>query len=209
MDWLVTIVSLIVAYLLGSIPTSVWVGKFFYNIDVRTKGSGNAGATNTIRVLGYKAGVPVLIFDILKGILAILIVSYVLPDHLLDYHNYFKIAAGLLAVIGHIFPVFARFNGGKGVATIAGVAIALYPFALLVILGIFILMMVLFNYVSLASITSAIAFPFVVYFGFHETNYGLIGLAILVAIFIPLTHKKNIQRLLKGEESKFFKKRKP
>lgn len=207
MNWILVACTLLVAYLLGSIPTAVWVGKWFYKVDVREKGSGNAGATNTIRVLGYKAGIPVLLFDIFKGMLAVYLAKMVTADLSRDLSVYFAIGAGCLAVFGHIFPCFAGFKGGKGVATIAGTVIALYPLVVLVPLAVFILMMILFNYVSLASISGAISFPIALIFVFHETNIGLIVLSLLVAIFIPITHKKNIQRLLKGEESKFFKKK--
>ena len=208
MDLLLLIISFVIAYLLGSIPTSVWIGKWFYGIDVREQGSGNAGATNTIRVLGYKAGIPVLLFDIIKGILAVVITKYFANYLGGEWPVYCSIVGGCLAVVGHIFPVFVGFRGGKGVATIAGVAIALFPLGILVPLVVFIIMLLIFNYVSLGSIMGAISFPLGVIFLFHETNLGLIVLSILVALFIPITHHKNIRRLLKGEESKFFKKKK-
>ncbi|MFA8450939.1 MAG: glycerol-3-phosphate 1-O-acyltransferase PlsY [Bacteroidales bacterium] len=208
MDWIIVLLSFVIAYLLGSIPTSVWVGKWFYDVDVRKEGSGNAGATNTIRVLGYKAGIPVLIFDMLKGALAVVFCRMLTRDSGVELSTYYSIIAAVFAVVGHIFPVFVGFKGGKGVATVAGAVIALFPLGVLVPLGVFVLVMILFNYVSLSSMLAAISFPFSVIFLIGETNPGLIALSILVAIFIPVTHKKNIQRLLKGEESKFFKKKK-
>jgi len=201
--------DLILAYLIGSIPSAVWIGKGLYGIDVREHGSGNAGATNVIRVLGYKAGIPVMLVDVFKGWLAVQVV-FLFPQNGLspDAMVYFKIACAMAAVLGHIFPVYVGFRGGKGVGTLAGVAIALYPLALLVVLGIFILSLVLSRYVSLSSILAGIVFPFVVIFVTGEKNPGLIILSVMVAIFIPLTHRKNIKRLLKGEENKFIFKRK-
>jgi len=201
--------DLILAYLIGSIPSAVWIGKGLYGIDVREHGSGNAGATNVIRVLGYKAGIPVMLVDVFKGWLAVQVV-FLFPQNGLspDAMVYFKIACAMAAVLGHIFPVYVGFRGGKGVGTLAGVAIALYPLALLVVLGIFILSLVLSRYVSLSSILAGIVFPFVVIFVTGEKNPGLIILSVMVAIFITLTHRKNIKRLLKGEENKFIFKRK-
>jgi len=201
--------DLILAYLIGSIPSAVWIGKGLYGIDVREHGSGNAGATNVIRVLGYKAGIPVMLVDVFKGWLAVQVV-FLFPQNGLspDAMVYFKIACAMAAVLGHIFPVYVGFRGGKGVGTLAGVAIALYPLALLVVLGIFILSLVLSRYVSLSSILAGIVFPFVVIFVTGEKNPGLIILSVMVAIFIPLTHRKKIKRLLKGEENKFIFKRK-
>jgi glycerol-3-phosphate acyltransferase PlsY len=182
----------------------VWVGKTFFKIDVRKHGSGNAGATNTIRVLGWKAGLPVFLFDVFKGWLAVMLAGFFLSGQLADDQMVFlKIALAAAVVIGHVFPMFAGFRGGKGVATLLGVGIALYPLTVWVILGIFILILVTTGYVSMGSITGAVVFPFIDYFFFHQQNAWLIGLSVLVAIFIPVTHRKNIKRLLKGEESKF------
>jgi len=201
--------GVLLAYLVGSIPSAVWIGKGLYGIDVREHGSGNAGATNVIRILGYKAGIPVMLLDILKGWLAVQVV-FLFPDLELsaDGMTYLKIACAAAAVLGHIFPVYVGFRGGKGVGTLAGVAIALYPIALLFSLGIFILSLVITRYVSLSSILAGIVFPFVVIFITREQNIGLICLSLTVAIFIPVTHRKNIKRLLKGEENKFLFRRK-
>jgi len=190
--------------MIGSIPTSVWVGKIFFRLDVRDHGSGNAGATNTIRVLGWKAGLPVFIFDVFKGWLAVMLASFFLSGHISDELLVFlKIALAAAVVLGHVLPVFAGFRGGKGVATLLGVGIALYPVAVWIVLATFILVLIITGYVSLGSITGAIVFPFIDIFLLKQENVWLIGLSILVAIFIPLTHRKNIKRLLKGEESKF------
>lgn len=198
------ILPLILAYLLGSIPTSVWVGRIFYGTDIRKQGSGNAGATNMIRILGPGAGIPVLLFDIFKGWAAIQLMQ--LFDLNLATENQaalYQIGLGALVVAGHVFPVFAGFRGGKGVATLLGVGIALFPLASLITLGIFIIVFISFRYVSLASISAAIAFPVIdiVLLG-HREIFPLIILAIAIAIFIPLTHRKNIHRLIHGTESK-------
>ena len=202
--------GLILAYLLGSIPTAVWVGKFFYGVDVRDEGSGNAGATNTIRVLGLKAGIPVIIVDILKGYFAVWLMQYFVPvvwDA--DANTYYQIVAGLLAVVGHTLPVFAGFRGGKGVATLLGVGIALYGNAVLLSIVVFVTVISLTRYVSLGSMLAGIAFPLVVTLYYHETNPGLIALSLFAALFLIWTHRKNIGRLLKGKENKFsFKKSK-
>ncbi|TSA23483.1 MAG: glycerol-3-phosphate 1-O-acyltransferase [Bacteroidetes bacterium] len=203
------ILLILIAYLLGSVPTSVWVGKAFYRIDIRDHGSGNAGATNTIRILGYKAGIPVLVFDVFKGWLAVQLAGWIpLPDLSAEAITYLKIGCAMAAVIGHIFPIFAGFRGGKGVGTLAGVGLALYPLALLIVLGIFILTLAITRYVSLSSMLAAFSFPFVVYFITGERQFALLVLAILVAVFVPVTHRQNIKRLLKGEENRFDFRRK-
>lgn len=210
MNYTLLVCCLILAYLLGSVPSAVWIGKWFYNIDVRNAGSGNAGATNTIRVLGLKAGIPVLLIDVFKAWLAVAIAGWIAAGMLTDENLVlFKMAAGAFAVIGHVFPVFAGFNGGKGVASLVGVIVALYPQVFIIVLVWFALVFAITRYVSLASVTSSLIFPLVVLFIFHETSMPLITLAFLVAIFVPLTHSKNIGRLLKGEESKLdFKNKK-
>jgi glycerol-3-phosphate acyltransferase PlsY len=198
------ILEILLAYLIGSIPSAVWIGKLFYNTDVRQYGSGNAGATNVIRVLGYKAGIPVLLFDVLKGWAAVQII-FIFPHPGLsdDFITYVRICMAFAAVLGHVFPVFAGFKGGKGVGTLAGVAIALYPVALLIVFILFICILTLTRYVSLASILCGILFPFIVIFITEQKHPGLIILSVIIAIFIPLTHSKNIKRLMRGTENKF------
>jgi len=201
--WIIP-VEIILAYLIGSIPTSVWVGKLFYGIDVREHGSGNAGATNTIRVLGYRAGIPVMLVDVMKGLLAVQLV-HIFPhaSFSADTVIYIEIALAASAVLGHIFPVYVGFRGGKGVGTLAGAAIALYPLALLVVLGVFIITLAISRYVSLSSILGALIFPLAVVFITGQHHPGLVVLSVLVAVFVPLTHLKNIKRLMKGEENRF------
>jgi glycerol-3-phosphate acyltransferase PlsY len=205
----IAILFILSAYLVGAIPSAVWIGKMVYGIDVRKHGSGNAGATNVIRVLGYKAGIPVLVIDILKGWIAVqlpvwFITESILPGQLV----YLRIACAIMAVVGHIFPIYAGFRGGKGVGTIAGAGLSLFPLSLLIVLAVFILVLVITHYVSLSSILASVAFPLVVFFIIGERHPGLIGLSLIVAVFIPVTHRRNIKRLLKGEENKFDFKRK-
>jgi glycerol-3-phosphate acyltransferase PlsY len=198
------ILFIVLAYLIGSIPTSVWVGKIFFKLDVRNHGSGNAGATNTIRVLGWKAGLPVFIFDVFKGWLAVMLAGFFLSGQIgADQLVYLKIALAGAVVVGHVFPMFAGFRGGKGVATLLGVGIALYPVTVWVVLATFIIILLITGYVSLGSITGSVVFPFLDIFVFGQENAWLIGLSILVAIFIPFIHRKNIKRLMEGKESKF------
>ncbi len=203
------LLEILLAYLLGSIPSAVWIGKLLYGIDVRQHGSGNAGATNVIRVLGYKAGIPVMLIDVFKGWLAVQIAIW-LPVPGLDSEImiYVRIIMALAAVLGHVFPVYAGFKGGKGVGTIAGVGISLFPLAILIVLLVFIIVFASTHYVSLSSIIASLAFPLVVYFIIGVRHPGLLGLSLLVAVFIPATHRKNIRRLFNGEELKFDFRRK-
>lgn len=190
------------AYLLGSIPTAVWWGKGFYHIDVREFGSGNAGATNTFRVLGKKAGIPVLIIDILKGIAAVSLVRF--SPFEADTNSYinFQLGLGVAALLGHIFPVFAGFRGGKGVATLLGVVICLHPLACAASLGVFLIVLLASKYVSLSSMSAGLIFPFFLNVVFHNTNPTLMIFSFVVAILLVITHKKNIVRLMKRQESR-------
>lgn len=203
------ILLLFVAYLLGSIPTAVWVGKYFYNIDVREHGSGNAGATNVFRVLGKKAGIPVLIIDVLKGLFATLLASYATlsknPSELIN----FQLCLGAVALIGHIFPVFASFRGGKGIATLLGIIIAIVPSAAMLAILVFILVLVSSRIVSLSSMIAAIAFPIIIIFIQKTNEMSLITFSLLISIIVIITHRKNIVRILKKEEGKIsFKSKK-
>lgn len=201
---LTAILGLLIAYLLGSIPSAVWVGKSFFGIDVREHGSGNAGATNTFRVLGKKAGIPVLFLDILKGWLAVNLARFVTeaPVHSQDFVN-IELVLGVAAVVGHIFPVFAGFRGGKGIATLFGVVLAIHPLACLLSVGVFMTVFLISNYVSLGSISAGISFPIIVIFGFGNNIVpAMVAFSIMVAILILITHQKNIERLLRRQESK-------
>jgi glycerol-3-phosphate acyltransferase PlsY len=193
---------ILLAYLLGSIPTAVWVGKLFYGIDVREFGSGNAGATNTFRVLGKRAGIPVLLIDILKGFGAVYLAYLGTFDTGSNEFINFQIALGISSLVGHIFPVLAGFRGGKGVATLLGVVLAIQPGAASLALVVFLIMLVSFRYVSLASMTAGLSFPVIGMTVLHYTNVTLIAFSFVVAIMLIITHKKNISRLLKKQESK-------
>jgi len=208
MDITMLIVSVLLAYLLGSIPTSVWVGKAFHGVDVREHGSGNAGATNAIRVLGWKTGVPVLVIDIIKGLLAAMLpLFFHLASKGTAAMTNVQIITGLTAIIGHMFPVFAGFRGGKGVATAAGVLIALHPALSMVCLGIFALVFVITGIVSVSSMTAGIAFPVVLLVFFDTPSVIFRIFSVIVALAILLTHRKNIKRLIKGEEPRLFRKK--
>lgn len=194
---------IVLAYLIGSIPTAVWIGKIFSGIDVREYGSKNAGATNTVRVLGLKAGIPVLVIDILKGWCSLKLAYLII--NLIPYTEAFyniQILLGIAAVLGHVFPLFARFRGGKGIATLVGVTIALFPYPILVIFALFIIIFLLTEYVSLGSIICGLAFPFIVVFVFSYDVPSMVIFSFSIAVLIPITHQKNIKRLLKGQEAK-------
>jgi len=210
MEILFYALAFVVAYLLGSIPSAVWIGKIFYGIDVREHGSKNAGATNTFRVLGIKAGIPVLLIDAFKGFAACSLVYFfegVIPETR-EYVN-LQLMFGVAAVIGHIFPIFAGFRGGKGVATLTGIVLAIALLPTLLAIGVFVLTLLLSRYVSLSSIFAGISFPILVIFVFHSQINSLIIFSILVSILLVLTHHKNIERLIHKQENKanLFKKK--
>ncbi len=193
------------AYLLGSIPTAVWVGKRFFGLDVREHGSKNAGATNTFRVLGKKPGIAVLIVDVLKGLLAVFLPQlFIVSDVPYNEMVNIKIIASVFVIIGHVFPLFAKFKGGKGVATSLGVIFALHPPAAFICLTIFLIVFLIFHFVSLGAIVTAICFPLLIVFLFKETSFSLIVFSIVIGVAVVVTHKKNIKRLLDGCENKMY-----
>ena len=151
------VILCIAAYLIGSIPSSVWIGSWFYNIDIREHGSGNAGTTNTFRVLGTAPGIAVFIIDILKGWIAVNLIHYLnaLEPHTAQFIN-IQLLLGGLAVFGHIFPIYVGFKGGKGVATLLGIVLAIHPFSALICLGIFTVVLIISKYVSLSSMTAGL-----------------------------------------------------
>ena len=194
---------IVLAYLIGSIPTSVWVSKGFIQIDIREYGSGNAGATNTYRILGPRWGTLVMVVDMLKGIAAVKL-AFLLPhyiDNPIQLVN-LQIGLGLAAVLGHIFPVWAEFRGGKGVATLFGMVLGIQPNVALCCVGVFLLVLFLTRYISLSSILASIAFPVFILVIFNEPEHLYRIFAIAVALMVLLTHQKNIGRLFKGSESK-------
>jgi len=198
----IIIALLVTAYLLGSIPTAVWWGKRYYGIDVREFGSGNAGATNTFRVLGKKAGIPVLFIDIVKGTAAVLLAF--LSPFVFESNQFvnLQLGLGIAALVGHVFPIFAGFRGGKGVATILGVVICLTPITSLMVLGVFLIVLLATRYVSLSSMTAGLSFPFFLNIVLKNQNQTLLIFSLFVAALLILTHKKNIVRLLKRQETK-------
>lgn len=195
--------GIVLAYLLGAIPTSVWLGKIFYKTDIREHGSGNAGGTNTVRILGWKAGIPVIIFDIFKGWFAVYFLAGLFKEPAFLQGDYFLLSFGLAAVIGHVYPVYVGFKGGKGVATLAGVGLFFFPLALLSAAAVFLLIAVPTRYVSLSSIIAAISFPLILIFVFKETSVPILILGFFASILVIFTHRKNIGRLLHGKENKF------
>jgi glycerol-3-phosphate acyltransferase PlsY len=205
--------ALLLAYLFGSIPTAVWIGQAFYGIDVREYGSGNAGATNTFRVLGKKAGIAVMLLDIFKGYtatnLAYLIgLSVTGPQNSVQFINY-QLALGITAVMGHLFPVFAGFRGGKGIATLFGMILAVQSQAAMLCVLTFIVVLLISKYVSLSSILAGFSFPLSVIFIFQSPIRSVVLYGMSICVLILVTHQKNIERLLKGKESKvnLFKKK--
>ncbi len=195
-------VLIFIAYLLGSIPTSVWIGKSFYKIDVREFGSGNAGATNTFRVLGKNAGIPVLIIDILKGTAAVALAYLASFVPKSDEFINLQLGLGIAALIGHIFPVFAGFRGGKGVATILGIVICILPVSCSLALVVFLVVLLSTRIVSLSSMIGGISFPIFLNVILGNDNQILMVFSIIVSALLIVTHRKNIKRLLKKEESK-------
>ena len=200
------ILFLTFAYLIGAFPSAVWLGQTFYNTDVREYGSGNAGATNTFRTLGAKAGFPVLLMDILKGWLAVNLVYFITDNQLLSDEKFFelKLVFGIAAVIGHLFPVYTGFRGGKGIATMLGFMLGIYWEAALLSALVFVITFLISKYVSLSSIIASLAFPFIVIviLGINNTNTSLIIFSIFVPILSLITHQKNIERLIRREENK-------
>lgn len=186
---------IILSYFFGAIPSGVWIGKIFKNIDVRDYGSKNSGATNSYRVLGAKLGIAVLIIDVLKGFIPL----YIASKFNLKYND--LVILGLVAILAHTFSCFISFKGGKGVATSLGVFLFLAPVITLILLVIFILVVYFTKYISLGSITAAFLLPIFTFFTYRDTY--LFTLSVVIAIFVIYRHKTNISRLLSGTENKF------
>ena len=196
------------AYLIGSIPSAIWVGRKFYGIDVREHGSGNAGATNVFRVLGKGPGTVVLLMDIIKGFLSVILayqMGYYFAEagtHSSQMTGFFPVVFGVLSVVGHMLPIFAKFKGGKGVATLFGVIIALDPRVAGLALLVFVVVNIVTGYVSVGSLMAGLSIPvlFLQVFGYRDVS--LIVFSVSVGILIVYTHRKNIRRLMAGEETK-------
>lgn len=210
---------ILISYLLGSFPTAVVVSKLFFGFDIRTKGSGNMGSTNAIRVLGWKWGIVVQIVDILKGFLAVTVVANLLGNGISFNHftTYFedmtivRLIAGVSAVLGHIFSCFVKFKGGKGINTAAGMLLGIAPVDVGIALGIFLVALIFSGYVSLGSIFAAIALPSSVFVRYNIFKNSIPGYHYIILFFIGLSlllifaHRKNIKRLANGTENKFSK----
>jgi glycerol-3-phosphate acyltransferase PlsY len=204
----------IAAYLLGSVSNAVWVGNALYRTDVRNYGSKNAGSTNVLRVLGWKAALPVFILDMVKGAAAVCLVF--LTDLKIETNAFvgFQIVLGMMAMLGHIFPVFAGFKGGKGVATIAGVMTAIHPSAMAMSFGVFVITLLISHFVSLSSIITALCFPFIVIVVFGnwlnvEETLTLKLFSVVVMVIILITHRNNMKRLWRHEESRIVFRKRP
>ncbi|MGH2318057.1 glycerol-3-phosphate 1-O-acyltransferase PlsY [Planococcus sp. SE5232] len=190
------LLPILLAYLLGSIPSALWVGKLFYNTDIRTQGSGNLGATNTFRTLGKKAGIAVTLLDILKGTAATLIPLYIATD----IH---PLLLGVLAVIGHIYPVFAKFKGGKAVATSGGILLG-YQWPLFIMaVAVLLIALKITKMVSLSSIILAVVFIiYTTFYGIYTGDYLFMIVIYILALFIIFRHRANISRIRAGTEPK-------
>lgn len=189
----------LLSYLLGAVPTSYWVGQGVYGVDLRTHGSGNLGATNTFRVLGWKAALPVVLFDVFKGWLPV----WLFPTLLAAPDLGWTLAFGSAAIVGHVFSVWVRFRGGKGVATSAGVFLALAPWAVLVGVVAFFGTAFATRYVSLGSIAAALVLPAAVALTPHVGGVALVWFTIGLSCFVIWAHRSNLRRLMRGEENRF------
>ena len=193
---------LLASYLLGAIPTSYLVSRGIANIDLRQHGSGNLGATNLYRVLGLKYALPVALFDILKGAVPVLVFAPQMRQAGVA-PLVASLACGIAAIVGHVFSVFVRFRGGKGVATAAGVMLGLAPGAVGIAAAVWGLVLLGTGYVSLASISAAAVLPFAVYLLGDPPSAALVWVSVLVAAGVIALHRQNIRRLLKGTENRF------
>jgi acyl phosphate:glycerol-3-phosphate acyltransferase len=208
-------VVLIICYLVGAIPSSLWTGKLFFGIDIRQHGSGNAGATNTFRILGWKAGTAVLLFDFGKGLLCTTVIyklAYDIGSGPVSFYPGWDVEAmllilcGVAAVVGHMFPVYASFSGGKGAATACGMLYGIEPISISISLAVFLIVMFSTHYVSLGSIASSIIYPFsqlTIRYGFDwHIDGSIIIFSSVLAIAIVVKHKGNIRRLMNGTENR-------
>ena len=200
-------VIIILSYLAGSLPTSIIAGKVLKSIDIREHGSGNAGATNVFRVLGWKAASVVGIIDLLKGFVATVYISGIAFGDVSVSHDIVRIAAGLSAVIGHIWTVFSGFKGGKGVLTVIGMFFGLSPVSVILCIAVASTVFMVTKYVSATSITGAVSLVMIVavrkYLLMHDIGTVLFILTLLTSVLIIFTHRSNIQRLINGTEIKF------
>ena len=197
------VIAVLLAYFIGSIPSAVWVSKWFFGVDVRDYGSNNAGATNTFRVIGRVAGFTVLFFDILKGWVSVkILTSLILYEPQSSEFINMQLVVGITAVIGHVFPIYEKFQGGKGVATLMGIILAINFSAAIGCVVIFLLIFIFSSYVSLGAIVAAIFFPIITIFIIRVESISVVYFSIFISILVILTHKPNIYRLLNKDENK-------
>ncbi|MDE6623879.1 MAG: glycerol-3-phosphate 1-O-acyltransferase PlsY [Alistipes sp.] len=198
---------IVLAYLLGSIPSAVWIGRKYYGIDIREHGSKNAGTTNMLRVLGRRAALPVFALDFLKGFVAVTVIELMQYDDLIGHNDIInlKIGAVFAAVLGHIFPVFAGFRGGKGVATLVGAVTGIYPPAALLCFGVWLVVLIISHYVSLSSMIAGCCFPVFTFISPKVNgSWTFCTFSVVIAVLLIVTHRKNIKRLWEGCESKIY-----
>lgn len=198
---------ILIAYLLGSIPSAVWIGKKYYGIDIREYGSKNAGTTNMLRVLGKRAALPVFALDFMKGFVAVTLIELLKYDENISdmWLINVKIIAVFAAVLGHIFPIFAGFRGGKGVATLVGAVTGIYPPVALLCFGVWLVVLMISHYVSLSSMVAGCCFPFFTLVS-PKVNESIpfVVFSFVIAVLLIWTHRKNIERLKAGTESKIY-----
>ena len=219
MEILIIVVLALVAYLMGSFSSDLWYGRWFHGIDIREHGSKNAGSTNVLRVLGWKCAIPVFITDVLKSFIPamffVMLLNAIMPEIADDYvvkikgsevYYLLQLLFGMMAILGHIFPIFSGFKGGKGVASMLGIVLALDPLAAALALAVFIIVVICTKIVSVSSMSAGVSFPIIVFLMSMIRGNGysitLTVFSIIVAILLLVTHKKNIKRLIKGEEPK-------
>ena len=197
------VIAVLLAYFIGSIPSAIWISKWFFGVDVRDYGSNNAGATNTFRVIGRVAGFTVLFFDILKGWISVKILTLLITYeiHSPEFIN-MQLVVGITAVLGHVFPIYEKFQGGKGVATLMGIILAINFSAAIGCVVIFLLIFIFTSYVSLGAIVAAIFFPVITIFIIRVESISVVYFSIFISILVILTHKPNIYRLLNKDENK-------
>jgi glycerol-3-phosphate acyltransferase PlsY len=210
------VIVVLLSYIVGSIPTSIMLSKWFHGFDIREKGSGNAGGTNVFRVLGWKSGLFVILMDAFKGVVATVFIARLFWDPTLPFYNrtpfddftIIQMICGGAAIIGHVWTVFAGFRGGKGIATAAGMLLGIAPTEFAISIGVFVIVFYAFRYVSLGSIMAAIAFPLSIIIrqnilSDEVSSYKtLIFFSTGVALFLIYSHRANVKRLLQGTERK-------
>ncbi|MEA1876229.1 MAG: glycerol-3-phosphate 1-O-acyltransferase PlsY [Bacteroidota bacterium] len=209
MNWTEIILFGIGAYVLGSIPTAVWIGKWFYNTDVREQGSGNAGFSNALRVFGPKVGIPVLIIDVAKGFAAVKLASLTFLEEGSIALQLVPVIYGILAFIGHLVPILARFKGGKGVATGLGMILALFPMGAALGIGVFLIVIFSFRMMSLGSMLGSISLPITVFLTYKTEKPVLLIFSLFISLMILYTHRSNIKRILQGTENRIWFRKKP